>query len=604
LNTALRNLGGIAAAGLVAYACASSGAVDDPPVSSNADAGVADAAPSPDAGGCGKAWQPCCDAGCFDDGSFCSINDRCMASHPTDIGAVCTNGSTCQSGLCSYLQDLDASAGAAVSPATVCSEPCAAGTDCSPGWMCQHGPIVTPAAGAGTCVCAPSPETCDGKDNDCDGVVDNDPAASAACTTALGFPSKCIDAGCECAQQCDGGCVNVTNDPNNCGACGKTCTPGLQVCSGSECVCGATVCPIPDGGSGDAGYLVPDGGPGGSPALCVNTQSDKNNCGACGVVCAYTCASGCVPMVLAPIPQDADAASDGTVGPAAVASNGSDVFIVTTANGGVLERCGVTGCNQSPVTIASGLDNTNNTGASGLLALGGGLAYWPGQTAVKDVTTAASMAPSTVSVFAQPANASVFAVTTNATAVLWSDIKLGISSCALGATCASPTVLVAMASLAAAPQVLAADATYVYWMDLNGSVFSAPLAGGVPVTLEPSIDSGAGGPSGTPIAIVASAGRVYYVDYTTGQLMTASGGVASSAVVYSTAQASTLATDGTALYWGNGTNISRCALGASCSAPTWIYGTNATSLAVDATNIYWVDNGSGSAGPRVWEYHK
>ncbi len=87
------------------------------------------------------------------------------------------------------------------------------------------GPIVTPTMGPGTCVCTPVAETCDGKDDNCDGVIDEEPGAGAACTTTSGFPSACVDAGCECLETCDGGCVNLAGDPNNCGACGKACLP-------------------------------------------------------------------------------------------------------------------------------------------------------------------------------------------------------------------------------------------------------------------------------------------------------------------------------------------------------------------------------------------
>jgi hypothetical protein len=356
------------------------------------------------------------------------------------------------------------------------------------------------------------------------------------------------------------------------------------------------LCPIPDGGPGDSGYIVPDGGPGGAPAACFDMQSDPNNCGGCGAVCHYACAGGCVPLLLATLTADSDAAG---IGPGAVASNGSEVLILTAANGGAIQECGVGGCNQNPLTIASGLDNTNNTGSAGLLALGGSRVYWPGQAAVMDVTTTNP----TVSLFAQQANGSVFAVATNPTQVFWSDINLGISSCALGAACASPTVLVPRLSLAAAPQVLAADQTYVYWMDTTGNVLSFPLAGGSPNLLATDGDAGITNPAS---AMVASAGRVYYSDSLTGELMSAIGGIGSSAAVYSPAFPTTIATDGVALYWSTGGSIVKCALGGSCAAPATIYAANATSLAVDATSVYWLDDGSNNPTflPQVWAFHK
>lgn len=569
--------------------------------------GHGEAAATVTAASCGAAGEPCCDAGCVDDASFCSANNLCLSARPTDVGSPCTSGATCQSGLCTNVEPFDASGGASPPSPTVCSAPCWKATDCLPGWTClfpSQGPIVTGTTGPGTCLCAPAGEACDGKDNNCDGVIDEEPGASVACTETLDFPATCVDAGCGCIQTCDGGCVNATSDPNNCGACGHACAPGLQFCANSQCVCDGTLCPIPDGGVGDAGYvIVPDGGPGGSPAVCVNTQSDPNNCGGCGIACAYACAGAgaCVPMVLAALPASAAVGIGGTI-----VSDGTEVLILTALNGGVIEECSITGCNQSPAIIvpATNLDNTNNAGGAGLglLALGGSRAYWPGQAAVRDVTLTAP----TVSVFAQPANASVYAVATNATHVFWSDASLGILSCAIGSTCALPSTLVPIASLPAPPQLVAADDSYVYWADANGDVLSAGVAGGPPVLLQ-GADAGASSFS----AMVASAGRVYFIDsvFETAQLMTATGGAAYSATTYSAGQASALATDGMNLYWGTASGLSKCALGASCAMPTVIYSTSTTSsayivsLAVDAKNIYWIDNGSGGS-PIAWEYHK
>ena len=335
----------------------------------------------------------------------------------------------------------------------------------------------------------------------------------------------------------------------------------------------------------------------------MNTESDPKNCGGCGITCAYTCAAGCVPLLLATVTADADAAANGFVPPGAVASNGSEVFVLTAASGGVVQACNVTGRNQTLVTIASGLDNTNNMGGSGLLALGGTWAYWPGQTAIEDVATTGSP---TTAVFTQSANASIYSVATNTTQVFWSDASLGILSCAIGATCASPTPVASVSSLPAAPQILAADDLYVYWMDADADVYSASSAGGAPVMLAIGSDGGSNSFGALP-AIVAAAGRVYYVDPNSGELMTASGGTPSSAALYSGTSPIALATDGATLYWSDGTTIAKCALGASCATPTTIYGgTAATSLAVDATNIYWIDEGSAVNGgpPAVWEYHK
>lgn len=86
------------------------------------------------------------------------------------------------------------------------------------------------------------------------------------------------------AIQCNGTCVDVNSDFQNCGSCGNAC-PSDQVCSHGSC---ATVC---GGGSVRCGNN------------CLDLTSDPNNCGSCGnkcaggqvcskSTCALTCQSG------------------------------------------------------------------------------------------------------------------------------------------------------------------------------------------------------------------------------------------------------------------------------------------------------------------------
>ncbi|MFO0649968.1 MAG: FG-GAP-like repeat-containing protein [Polyangiales bacterium] len=67
---------------------------------------------------------------------------------------------------------------------------------------------------------------------------------------------------------CGALCVDLSNNPANCGACGNACLAG-QGCLAGRCVCacpsGQTCC--------------------GSPMACVDVQSDARNCGACGRDC-------------------------------------------------------------------------------------------------------------------------------------------------------------------------------------------------------------------------------------------------------------------------------------------------------------------------------
>lgn len=147
----------------------------------------------------------------------------------TDVGKACTSSAECQSGNCVPLSG--APIGASVRG--VCSRTCAGDADCVAGWAC------TPTAGGPSlCACAQSAEVCDGKDNDCNAVVDDEPATSATC----GANAACQSGTCNCtggAARCDSVCVDTQIDPNNCGGCGVVCGDGRS-CVGGACRCGGT----------------------------------------------------------------------------------------------------------------------------------------------------------------------------------------------------------------------------------------------------------------------------------------------------------------------------------------------------------------------------
>jgi len=73
-----------------------------------------------------------------------------------------------------------------------------------------------------------------------------------------------------CAFSCDGQCVDPQTDRANCGACGNACP------ADESCVSG--VCLLPCEGGLTA---CPDGG----EQACVDTDADETNCGACGLDC-------------------------------------------------------------------------------------------------------------------------------------------------------------------------------------------------------------------------------------------------------------------------------------------------------------------------------
>lgn len=235
---------------------------------------------------------------------FC-VEVPVLNDSPCSDGDLCTAPDTCQDGFC------------VSGPAVVCDDddPCTVGTCEVTG--CVYVPIdQTLTCGTGACyrevpyctdgvpnTCVPgtpATETCDGVDNDCDGVIDNgNPGGGASCQSELSGPCKpgttaCIDGALTCVpnvlpqpEVCDGkdnDCDGVIDNGNPGGGepcrTGKlgVCGVGLIYCVSGLLECVQTVQPsaeVCDGLDNNCDGQVDEGNPGaglpcntGLPGVC------------------------------------------------------------------------------------------------------------------------------------------------------------------------------------------------------------------------------------------------------------------------------------------------------------------------------------------------
>lgn len=168
-------------------------------------------------------------------------------------------------------------------------------------------------------------ESCNGRDDDCNGTIDDVPAAQlqtdamhcGSCTRACNVGDKC----------CAGLCVNSNEDEDHCGVCGKKCLAG-ELCMAGVCT---MMTPIDSGVMCDAMRLCPTG------ELCCSGKcvpNDANNCGTCGTICGGT-APACCMNRCEDLSQNSNCGSCGNVCP--TPDGGPACTCATTGTAGMFE---------------------------------------------------------------------------------------------------------------------------------------------------------------------------------------------------------------------------------------------------------------------------
>ena len=347
--------------------------------------------------------------------------------------------------------------------------------------------------------------------------------------------------------------------------------------------------PQDDGGANDAAEVDAACGDGGTTcgANCVDTRTDLQNCGGCGLVCGGTCTAGHCLLAVAPAQNYPwHVAVDST----SVYWTSNDLVLKAPIGGGAV------------VVLASG---------DGPIAVDGTSVYWADDhnnaiskaplTGVPDGGTATVLAPGQSTIYS---NASM---ALDGTGVYWVSSNGGTDSILKAPLTGVPDggSPLTVASVPGLIHGITVDGTGVYltWTHTGGTptvAATAPLTGvadgGAPTTL---VTTGVG----SPVAIAVDATRIYWADNGGGAILAApkSGlpdGSAPTALATGLNYPFGIAIDGTSVYWTDNVNSTGAVQKAPLTgvpdggSPTTLATTQdkPSYMAIDGTSIYWADN--------------
>ena len=362
---------------------------------------------------------------------------------------------------------------------------------------------------------------------------------------------------------CQGQCVDIQTDKDNCGGCnqpcgttGATCQGGVCQCTSPQVVCGSQ---------------------------CVDTTTDESNCGFCGHNCqgnpctAGLCQASSIAQVTVSTERISGIAVDSTTVYWTQGTGSSAGAYGKPFAGGAAVSFGAAADPRGVVVDLTHLywvDYLTGSVVSAPL-LGG--APTP---LIPPIDAGTSPGPT--------------AITSDAQNVYWVDSATGtVNQMPL-----TGGAIVRLASGRSTPMAIAVDATSVYWVDY-GSVANDGSVNKVPIGTPNGVVTPLATSEQEPSAIAIDANNVYWADRVnpsgTVKSVPIGGGLANPIATGQGAPAA-VAVDAQYVYWTNfDDNTVLKAPIAGGTAFTLASGqNNPSAIAVDDKNVYWANQGNGS----------
>jgi hypothetical protein len=374
------------------------------------------------------------------------------------------------------------------------------------------------------------------------------------------------DAGTQCALPrltCNDVCVDTTSDRSNCGGCNQACS-ATELCTSADGGTGCVACPTGLFACGASGA-----------AFCTDTTSDGHNCGGCGVVCGngLVCTKGqCTCPLTTCGATCTDTATD-------VSNCGS--CGVVCPNGGPHEGavCSQSHCGIVCAPFFADCDGVGTNGCEANLQTGSTTCGSCTHACAGGAACAGGMCATTTYV---QGKSQLAGTAVDSSFVYWADRTStgSIQRSPIGT--ATPQTFFADNSAT----LLFADATRLEWLDLNTTINSRLLTGGAVTALVTT--------SGI-LAMYVDSGFVYYG--TSGGVVARvpTDGSTGPVTITSVTSPRAIVADATNVYVASitGDIVTAPVTATNVIATTFASNASTEVLAIDGTAVYWLD-GSGN----------